>query len=392
MLGFQKFRDVCQQLCCGEHATEFWQGLDPTLGGCISLFDLDPEATALLIKLRNRMLALADVSADKEVDAESLFARLSFLVRPKKPGHLEPHEFRIVAKPLGLSPDEADRAFRYLDYQGGSHHAPPATITVQDIAWLNRLPLRIRDDDEVVGGLIDFHAVTMTTASARLKAMRPSGPLKSDETEPILPSDDTESLRQLTWAGVSSRNNRNNRRGEILRWSIFKDGDAEKGIPRGSSAGRSEDEPDGFDETFSSREASRDGPPFSVEASSKNTGRRNTEEEEYVMTPELPKKQSSVRGSASASSTPRRAPPPPPEQDDELMASVSAPVSARQSDRVPPPSRKKPPSPEPLSPQTDPDQGDDDDDDEDDYEDGEEELLEGEGDDEDGDGDEDGTF
>merc|ERR1711957_843973 len=127
-------------LCSGQHVTSFWDALDPTLAGCISLFDFDPNAVACLIKLRNRLLALTDCATNEEADPDLLFARMSFLISPVNSGHLESHEFRVVSKPLGFSPAEADRVFMYLDYKGGSNRAPPATITVSDIAWLLRLP------------------------------------------------------------------------------------------------------------------------------------------------------------------------------------------------------------------------------------------------------------
>eukprot|EP00929_Paragymnodinium_shiwhaense_P119279 TRINITY_DN91166_c0_g1_i1.p1 TRINITY_DN91166_c0_g1~~TRINITY_DN91166_c0_g1_i1.p1 ORF type:complete len:1405 (+),score=458.94 TRINITY_DN91166_c0_g1_i1:75-4289(+) len=185
LMSFLRFREMCQKMNCGEHATEFWQGLDPGLGGCISMFDMDPEASALLVKLRTRMLALADVGHDKDVDAESLFARLCFLVRPHKPGHLEKQEFRMVAMPLGLSKDEADKVFTYLDHHAGISH--PATITVADIAWLIKLP-----------NYVDTQAVTMTDKDA--------------VTE-------NEALRNLTWQRASK-----SKRGEVLKWSVYDDG------------------------------------------------------------------------------------------------------------------------------------------------------------------------
>eukprot|EP00927_Polykrikos_kofoidii_P015363 TRINITY_DN16815_c0_g1_i1.p1 TRINITY_DN16815_c0_g1~~TRINITY_DN16815_c0_g1_i1.p1 ORF type:complete len:1519 (-),score=314.14 TRINITY_DN16815_c0_g1_i1:179-4546(-) len=186
LFSFPRFRELCQSLNCGEHTTEYWQSLDPTLGGCISMFDLDPEAVSLLIKFRARMLALADVSSDKEADPESLFARFSFLVRPRRSGRLERQEFRQVAIPIGLSKEEADKVFSYLDYHAGISH--PAAITVMDIAWLNKLPQ-----------LIDIDAVILSSATD----------LRDDEA-----------LRGVSWSGQSARRNK---RGEILRWSVYED-------------------------------------------------------------------------------------------------------------------------------------------------------------------------
>eukprot|EP00928_Gymnodinium_smaydae_P079582 TRINITY_DN6347_c1_g2_i1.p1 TRINITY_DN6347_c1_g2~~TRINITY_DN6347_c1_g2_i1.p1 ORF type:complete len:1259 (-),score=215.95 TRINITY_DN6347_c1_g2_i1:253-3483(-) len=207
LMGYQKFRAVCHQLKCGEHATEYWSGLDPTLAGKISLFDFDPEATALLIKLNARLLALADYGVGEQADAAAIFARMSFLVRPNRQGHLEYHEFRSVAKPMGLSQEEADKAFSYLDFHGGNHHAPPATITVQDIAWLLKLPQ-----------MIDIEAVQLTTNREQ----------SSDQA-----------LRQLTWDRGTARYNK---RGEILRWSTKPKEDGPAMLPSdASTVGRAEE-------------------------------------------------------------------------------------------------------------------------------------------------------
>jgi Ca2+-binding EF-hand superfamily protein len=185
LLNFTKFREVCQKLNCGEHATEFWEALDPSLGGCISMFDLDPEATALLIKLRIRLLALGDVGDSQvQADPESLFARLCFLVRPRQAGQLERQEFLTVATPLGLSKDEANKVFSYLDHHAGISN--PAYVTVKDVAWLTRL-----------SSLVDIQAVTMASVDCN-----------SEQT----------ALRHLTWGRTKL-----SKRCEVLRLSVMAD-------------------------------------------------------------------------------------------------------------------------------------------------------------------------
>jgi len=145
LLSFQRFREVCYSLHCGEHVTELWQELDPNRGGCISLWELDAEAVSLLVKVRRRMLSvLVSTQRGAEVDPEDIeasmiFARLTSFVRPISVGSLEQPEFRIVCKPLGFNNLEADRAFACLDHFPGSTHAPPATIDVSDIQWLKRM-------------------------------------------------------------------------------------------------------------------------------------------------------------------------------------------------------------------------------------------------------------
>eukprot|EP00930_Biecheleria_cincta_P014830 TRINITY_DN12591_c1_g5_i1.p1 TRINITY_DN12591_c1_g5~~TRINITY_DN12591_c1_g5_i1.p1 ORF type:complete len:1613 (+),score=403.60 TRINITY_DN12591_c1_g5_i1:103-4941(+) len=140
LMTFLKFRELCAELKCREHATEYWQELDIGRGGCISLFELDPESMSLLAKFRSRMLALADVSSAEDVDPETLWARLVFTVRPAREGRLEISEFKLAAKPLGFSTEESMRIFNSLDAAGGHHHSPPAYISKSDLAWLRKLP------------------------------------------------------------------------------------------------------------------------------------------------------------------------------------------------------------------------------------------------------------
>lgn len=180
---------------CGEHATEFWQALDVTLGGCISVFELDPMATSLLIKLRSRIIAM-NPQAAVQLDAAHAFARLSVMARPTKLGHLQNVQFRAVVKPLGLSVNDADLAFKCLDYHGGNDQAGQASITVKDIDWLLRLP-----------SLVDIEAVMLHNCA-----------------------EETEALRNLTWA----------RARQTKRAGMFKGSKEESSARRVRSEGPSE--------------------------------------------------------------------------------------------------------------------------------------------------------
>mmetsp|Transcript_19 Transcript_19/g.64 ORF Transcript_19/g.64 Transcript_19/m.64 type:complete len:994 (-) Transcript_19:60-3041(-) len=151
LVTFERFRDVCQALKIREHAAELWMELDAGRGGSVSLFELDPDAVASLVKLRTRILML--VPSD-DIDQDSLFARLTNRVQLAQPGQMEVHEFRAVAKSFGLPSTEADRLFTFLDYQGGSAHNPPARISAADLEWLRRLP-----------SLVDTEAVVMSSES-----------------------------------------------------------------------------------------------------------------------------------------------------------------------------------------------------------------------------------
>jgi len=144
-LSFGRFRDICHALKCREHAPEYWSELDSGRGGVISLFELDPEAVAALAKFRLRVLMLIE---NDTVDTETLFAKLTWRMHLITPGRMELHEFRSAVKAFGLIGADADRVFSYLDHQGGSHHNPPASVTVADFDWLRRLPTLV--DTEAV--------------------------------------------------------------------------------------------------------------------------------------------------------------------------------------------------------------------------------------------------
>lgn len=208
LVSFSRFRDVCYSLHCGEHVTELWQELDSGRGGCISLWELDPEATTLLVKFRGRMMSVLRKHTDEELDAEVLFSRLAFFVRPLRPDHLELHEFRVICRPLGLSVAEADRTFACLDQLGGSHHAPPATISVIDIGWLKRLP-SLLDIDSVV--LVQDAQLTLSASLSHLKkkraprrsvAKRPSSARPADPVASSTTADRRLSHSQLRSASV----------------------------------------------------------------------------------------------------------------------------------------------------------------------------------------------
>jgi hypothetical protein len=111
----------------------------------ISLFELDPEAVAALAKFRLRVLMLIE---NNTVDTETLFAKLTWRMQLITPGRMELHEFRSAVKAFGLTGTDADRVFSYLDHQGGSHHNPPASVTVADFDWLRRMPTLV--DTEAV--------------------------------------------------------------------------------------------------------------------------------------------------------------------------------------------------------------------------------------------------
>eukprot|EP00933_Yihiella_yeosuensis_P080212 TRINITY_DN93614_c0_g1_i1.p1 TRINITY_DN93614_c0_g1~~TRINITY_DN93614_c0_g1_i1.p1 ORF type:complete len:736 (+),score=171.92 TRINITY_DN93614_c0_g1_i1:298-2208(+) len=195
LVSFSQFRDICKELKCREHATEYWQELDSGRGGCVSLFELDPEAVALLEKLFCRVLALCDVKSPDDIDIDSMWQRLTFCVRPQKEGRLEIQEWRAVLKPLGLRTEEANALFNSLDAGGGNHLNPPAHITVADIRWLKNIPALL--DLEAVnlispGGVSESEALRFVTWRSSLRSTPGSGyagDAAEDESEQELEAD-----------------------------------------------------------------------------------------------------------------------------------------------------------------------------------------------------------
>mmetsp|Transcript_51903 Transcript_51903/g.151142 ORF Transcript_51903/g.151142 Transcript_51903/m.151142 type:complete len:1274 (+) Transcript_51903:87-3908(+) len=148
---FGKFREACQLVGQRPRTVEYWQSLDSSKAGCLSLFELDPEATILLIKVYWRICGLA--TPEQMADPNALFHRLTSRLKLVNPGKVQAHEFRRLLKPLGFSPIESDRIFACLDAHGGDGCIPPATVTPVDIGWLQRLPK-----------LVDFESAMLRNA------------------------------------------------------------------------------------------------------------------------------------------------------------------------------------------------------------------------------------
>ena len=84
---------VCRSLQCGEQVGRFWAELDSTRTGGISLVDLDADSVILLARFRERLLSLLPCDSQ---DKDCLFARLTYQLPLRRPGHLEAHEFRTA--------------------------------------------------------------------------------------------------------------------------------------------------------------------------------------------------------------------------------------------------------------------------------------------------------
>jgi len=74
LIPFLQFREACCELDKRDATVEYWRAMDPGMGGCISLYDLDPEAVALLSRL---YLALAKVNSRDEAAVEKMLLKMA---------------------------------------------------------------------------------------------------------------------------------------------------------------------------------------------------------------------------------------------------------------------------------------------------------------------------
>lgn len=139
LLNFQSFRRVCNALKCEGYCTELWEELDATRAGSISIFELDPETVALLVRFRARLFALAHVGSEDPVDADMVFKRCTSHLKLESPRSLLLKEFRSLAALLGFSNAEADRVYFAIGDRAGDCGTPPSTMSFGDFAWLIRL-------------------------------------------------------------------------------------------------------------------------------------------------------------------------------------------------------------------------------------------------------------
>lgn len=173
LVPFIEFRRVCQQLKQRENTTEFWQGMDSCYAGCISLFELDPDAVVLLARFYQTIGVQTDGLHDgdlfkklKESYAMNKHKRMAPGVEEKTRAkktevEVNPHalrmeepEFKQLVKPWGFTGMEAAHLFNYLDRGGGRQqevgrhlgahtgdcNVGQASITKSDLDWLKKIP------------------------------------------------------------------------------------------------------------------------------------------------------------------------------------------------------------------------------------------------------------
>jgi len=163
LVSFEKFRDICHKQKCWELAPQLWCELDPGSGGCISLFELAPEAVSLCARARAQILG---TDGRDELNDEELFDRLA----PKNElGHVEMPEFCGMVRALGFNIADAKRIFRYLDFKGAKEFKPPAGLAIADVSWLRRLSQVVDLDAVVLGspeGMTELEALQLVTRTA----------------------------------------------------------------------------------------------------------------------------------------------------------------------------------------------------------------------------------
>merc|ERR1712232_477063 len=152
---------------------------DTSLGGCVNIFHLDPEPIALLIKLRARMFAFADLPTLQKsttnkfsMEPVALFNMLTSHIRPQRKGQLSLLEFRLLSEPLNMDPSELEKAFHYLDsgVSGSEHY-----VFVSDIAWLMKLPKTVDEHAVTFNGDIADVGQKRAMSKQTVDIMMPSG-------------------------------------------------------------------------------------------------------------------------------------------------------------------------------------------------------------------------
>jgi len=160
LVSFQQFRELCQSVKCREMAPVYWSQLDPGAGGCISLFDLDPEASTLLARARQQLLSMNGHSI---LGDQAVFERLA---QHSSNLWLEGPKAEKGLRALGVSTQEAQRVLQHLDLLGDLL-APPGSISAGDFSWLLRLDSMLHLDAVLLRAK-DEVAQTLQTAKSPL--------------------------------------------------------------------------------------------------------------------------------------------------------------------------------------------------------------------------------
>lgn len=141
LLDFGTFKKVCAQLSSNLQCVKIWNDLDCGFGGCISVFDLDPDCIVLLAKFYALLAGVMPVEV--EPTPEAFFEKLLKFTKPRNNcvgGTIELPSFKHAAKVLGFNTTQSGKLFSGLDGRGGRTLKPPSTVCLKDIAWMRNLP------------------------------------------------------------------------------------------------------------------------------------------------------------------------------------------------------------------------------------------------------------
>ncbi|CAE7545833.1 unnamed protein product, partial [Symbiodinium necroappetens] len=214
--AWRRFRNLCKEVKCWKHSTEYWQELDVGRAGCISLFEMDSASVCILaagVHFSLRLLKLANIPSE-EATAEELtfiltralgfsateagihnkeadegmprvvsprlqngqpqsFANTFFDDNQVKPQSELRQLYEAVFVQLLEDDIYATNIFDLLDTDGGHTFNPPGRVRLADIAWLVKLPTLVDLSVQGFDGLTNAKAV----------ALRPDG-FNGQETIP----------------------------------------------------------------------------------------------------------------------------------------------------------------------------------------------------------------
>lgn len=138
LLSFQRFKELCQVLKIQDHTVDIWMALCRGKSGGVSLFEMDPDATGVLIRVGASMLAAMNAGG-LDGDPDGLYQHLTRRASLVNANRISENEWRTLCKGFGVQAADADRTFSYLDSDGKMN--PPAYISPAEVWWLCRLPL-----------------------------------------------------------------------------------------------------------------------------------------------------------------------------------------------------------------------------------------------------------
>ncbi|OLQ05592.1 hypothetical protein AK812_SmicGene11207 [Symbiodinium microadriaticum] len=199
--AWRRFRNLCKEVKCWKHSTEYWQELDVGRAGCISLFEMDSASVCILaagVHFALRLLKLANIPSEEATAEELTFIltrALGFSAteagihnkesRSANEANMKCYFFSHDIARHSLELAEATNIFDLLDADGGHTFNPPGRVRLADIAWLVKLPTLVDLSVQSFDGLTNAKAVALrpdgfngqeTIPEVAWTPKRPSGP------------------------------------------------------------------------------------------------------------------------------------------------------------------------------------------------------------------------